>query len=166
MSIQFYWPFFNQVAFVILSFKNCLYMLDIDLLLVISLTDIFSHSVPCLFILWMVSLAVKKFPVSFRRCGTLLQSHASVPQGHFSNQRIQRMGIYTCWAHSSHSSCCVPAVLLWSHQGGKHRCGGDAIFLVRSGRETLGRLPGVGELWLEICRMSGHQLIKLGRRGM
>ena len=35
-------------------------MLDIDLLLVISLTDIFSHSVPCLFILWMVSFAGQK----------------------------------------------------------------------------------------------------------
>ena len=43
-----------------LSFKNCLYMLDIDLLLVISLTNIFCHSVPCLFILWMVSFAGQK----------------------------------------------------------------------------------------------------------
>lgn len=57
--IQFYWPFFNQVAFMLLSFMNCSYMLDIDLLLVISLTNIFSHSVHCLFILWMVSFAVQ-----------------------------------------------------------------------------------------------------------
>lgn len=40
----------------------------------------FAHSVGCLFILWMVSLAVKKLPVSFRCHGTLLQSHISVAQ--------------------------------------------------------------------------------------
>ena len=42
-------------------------MLDIDLLLVISLTDIFSHSVPCLFILWMVSFAGQKLVRSSHR---------------------------------------------------------------------------------------------------
>ena len=35
-------------------------MLDRTPLSVISLTDIFSHSVPCLFILWMVSFAGQK----------------------------------------------------------------------------------------------------------
>ena len=38
---------------------SCLYILDINPLLVISPTNIFSHSVGCLFILSMVSFAVQ-----------------------------------------------------------------------------------------------------------
>ena len=43
-----------------LSCMNCLYMLDINLLSVISFANNFSHSVGCLFILLMVSFAVQK----------------------------------------------------------------------------------------------------------
>ena len=39
---------------------SCLYILDINPLLVISFTNIFSHSVDCLFVLSMVSSAVQK----------------------------------------------------------------------------------------------------------
>ena len=39
---------------------DLLYMLDINPLLVISLTNIFSHSVSCLFILLIISFAVQK----------------------------------------------------------------------------------------------------------
>ena len=40
--------------------KHCLYMLDINLILVISLANSFLHLVGCFFILFMVSFAVQK----------------------------------------------------------------------------------------------------------
>ena len=49
-----------------LSYMSCLYILSINLLLVILLANIFSHSVGCLFALLMVSLAVQKV-LSFMR---------------------------------------------------------------------------------------------------
>ena len=45
----------------LLSCMSCLYILKIKSLLVASLANIFSHSVGCLFILFMVSFAVQKF---------------------------------------------------------------------------------------------------------
>ena len=48
------------VFFLMLSCIICLYMLDINPLLVISLTNILSHSVSCLFILLIISFAVQK----------------------------------------------------------------------------------------------------------
>ena len=39
---------------------SCLYTLEINLLLIILFANIFSHSVDCLFILLMVSLALQK----------------------------------------------------------------------------------------------------------
>ena len=47
--------------FFMLSYMICLYMLDINPLLIISLANIFSHSVGCLFILLIISFAVQKF---------------------------------------------------------------------------------------------------------
>ena len=52
--------FFNSF-FKLLSYVSCSYILDINPLLVISLANIFSHIVGCLFILLMVSFAVQKF---------------------------------------------------------------------------------------------------------
>ena len=46
--------------FLMLSCMNCLYMLDINPLSVISFANIFSYSVGCLFILSVVSFAVQK----------------------------------------------------------------------------------------------------------
>ena len=66
MSIQFFYPFFGWVVWfvclfvLILSCMSCLYMLDINPLSVTSFANIFSHSVDCLFVLLMVSLAVQK----------------------------------------------------------------------------------------------------------
>ena len=48
------------LAFLILSCMNCLYMLDIHPLLVISFANIFPHSVGCPFILLMVSFTMQK----------------------------------------------------------------------------------------------------------
>ena len=47
-------------VFLILSYISCLYILEINRLLVTSFANIFSHSVGCLFILFMVSFAVPK----------------------------------------------------------------------------------------------------------
>ena len=49
-------------GFLILS---CLYILEINPLLVTSFANIFSHSVGCLFILFMVSFAVQKLLIRF-----------------------------------------------------------------------------------------------------
>ena len=47
-------------GFLILSYMSCLYILDTNPLFVISLANIFSHSVGYLFVLSIVSLAVQK----------------------------------------------------------------------------------------------------------
>ena len=62
MSVQFFCPFFNWViwVFLMLSYMSCLYLLDINPLLVISLASIFSFSVGYLYILFMVSSAMQK----------------------------------------------------------------------------------------------------------
>ena len=63
----------GSLAFVclFLSCMNCLFILEIKPLLVTSFTSIFSHSVDCLFILFMVSFAMKKLV-------SLIRSHLFV----------------------------------------------------------------------------------------
>ena len=51
---------FESPCFRMLSCMSCLYMLYINLLLVLSFANIFSHSVSCVFVLFMVSFAVEK----------------------------------------------------------------------------------------------------------
>ena len=60
MSIQVFCPFFNWAVFLILSCMGCLYILDNNPILVISLANIFSSSVGCLSVLLMVFFAVWK----------------------------------------------------------------------------------------------------------
>uniref|UniRef100_A0A4X1VFY4 Uncharacterized protein n=1 Tax=Sus scrofa TaxID=9823 RepID=A0A4X1VFY4_PIG len=48
------------LAFVLLSCINCLYILEIKPLSVASFETIFSHSVSCLFVFFLVSFAVQK----------------------------------------------------------------------------------------------------------
>ena len=55
-------------VFLVLSCMSCLYILEINLLSVISFAIIFSHSEGCLFTLLIVSFAVQKFL-------TLIRSH-------------------------------------------------------------------------------------------
>ena len=57
--------------FFILSGMNCLYIFVINLLLVISLANIFPHSIDCLFVLSFVSFAVQKIL-------SLIKSHVFV----------------------------------------------------------------------------------------
>ena len=49
------------LVFLILSSINCLYILEIKPLLVTAFTNLFSHSIGCLFVLLMVSTSVQKF---------------------------------------------------------------------------------------------------------
>ena len=52
--------------FLILSYVNCLYILEISHLLVPLFSIIFSHSAGCLFVLFMISLAIQKHLSSIR----------------------------------------------------------------------------------------------------
>ena len=47
-------------VFLILSYMTCLYILEINPLLVALFANIFSHSIGCLFVLLMASFAVQK----------------------------------------------------------------------------------------------------------
>ena len=51
--------FLIGLFFLILSYMSCLYILEINLFVVLSFADIFSHSVGGLFISFMVSFAVQ-----------------------------------------------------------------------------------------------------------
>ena len=55
-----FWPFFWLGWSLILSHMSSLYILEINSLPVVSFANIFSHSLGCLFILFMVSFAVQK----------------------------------------------------------------------------------------------------------
>ena len=55
------WPnFWLGFVFLLLSYMSCFYILEINALSVASFADIFSRSVGCFFILFMVSFAVQK----------------------------------------------------------------------------------------------------------
>ena len=61
MSIQIFCPIFDQVFFsLILSCMSCFYILEMNPLLAALFANIFSHSVGCLFVLFIVSLSVQK----------------------------------------------------------------------------------------------------------
>ena len=62
MSIKIFCPFFliGLFLFLILSSMSCLYILEVNPLSVTLFKNIFSHSVGCLFILFMVSFSVQK----------------------------------------------------------------------------------------------------------
>ena len=61
MSFQVPFPLFDSVVcFSILSYISCLYILEINSLLVVSLAIIFSHSEGCLSTLLIVSFTVQK----------------------------------------------------------------------------------------------------------
>ena len=59
---------------------NCLYILQIDLLSIVSFANIFSHSEGCLFILFMVSFAVQEL-LSFIRSHLFIFVFISVTLG-------------------------------------------------------------------------------------
>ena len=61
MSVKVFGPFFNQVVFLLLSFKNSLYVLDNSHLTDMSLANIFSQSMTCLLSLLTLSFIEQKF---------------------------------------------------------------------------------------------------------
>ena len=79
--------------FLILSCTSCLYILEINLLFVSSLADVFSHSVGGLLVLLMVSFAVQKF-ISLIRSHLFLFTFISFALGDPSKKlflQFQRM---------------------------------------------------------------------------
>ena len=62
---RYFFPLFEEVVWVFLGLSciNCLYILEINSLSVVSFAIIFSHSEGCLFTLLIVSFAVKNFQV-------------------------------------------------------------------------------------------------------
>ena len=58
MSVYFC-PLFDSVVLLILNCMNCLHILEINPLPVVSFAITFSHSESCLFILFIVSFAVQ-----------------------------------------------------------------------------------------------------------
>jgi len=54
------WFFFLFLFFLILSCMSCSHILEINLLSVVESANIFSHSIGCLFVLFMISFAVQK----------------------------------------------------------------------------------------------------------
>ena len=68
------------LAFLLLSYLSCLYVLEIRPLLVASFQAIFSHSVSCLFVFLLVSFAVQKL-VSLLRSHWFIFAFISVALG-------------------------------------------------------------------------------------
>uniref|UniRef100_A0A8D1USN3 Uncharacterized protein n=1 Tax=Sus scrofa TaxID=9823 RepID=A0A8D1USN3_PIG len=60
------------LAFLLLSCISCLYILEIKPLSVVSFDTIFSHSVSCLFVFFLVSFAVQKLVSLIRSHGFIL----------------------------------------------------------------------------------------------
>ena len=62
MSIKVFCPLFDELfVFSALKLYVLLCILEIKLLSVVSFANIFSHSVGCLFVLFMISFVVQKF---------------------------------------------------------------------------------------------------------
>ena len=79
MSIQILFPFFffwlGYLFFLILICMSCLYILEVNPLSVTWFSNIFSHSVGCLFVLLMVSFAGEKTVSSISSAGKTGQPH-------------------------------------------------------------------------------------------
>ena len=81
MSVQVFCPFFDWVVVsLLLSCMSCLYILEIKPLLVASFANNFSHSIGCLFVLFMVSFAVQKL-ISLIRSHLFIFAFISIALG-------------------------------------------------------------------------------------
>ena len=76
--------------FLILSCMSCLYILEINPLSVTSFANIFSHSEGCLFVLFMVSFAVRKL-LSFIRSHLFSFVFISITLGDRSKKILLRL---------------------------------------------------------------------------
>ena len=73
MSIQVFCPFSHWVVgFFALSCISCLYILEIRPLSVASFETMFSHSIGCLFVFFLVSFAVQKLVSLMRSHGFIV----------------------------------------------------------------------------------------------
>ena len=81
MSIQVFCHFsLGLLAFLLVSCKSCLYIPEIKPFSVASFETIFSHSVRCLFVFFLVSFAVQKL-VSLMRSHWFIFAFISVALG-------------------------------------------------------------------------------------
>ena len=78
-------PIFWLIVYLILSYMSCLYILEMNPLLVASFANIFSHSVDCLFILSIVSFAVQEL-LSLIRSHLFVFSFISFALGDWSKK--------------------------------------------------------------------------------
>ena len=81
--------FIGLFAFLLLSCMSCLYILEIKPLLVTSFANIFSRSIDCLFILFVVSFAVQKL-VSLIRSHLFSFAFISVALGDWPKKTLVR----------------------------------------------------------------------------
>ena len=88
MSVYVFFPLSDWVVcfFLVLSCMSCLYILEINLLSVVSVAIIFSYSEGCLFILLIVSFAVQKL-LSLIRCHLFIFDIISFALGHKSKKK-------------------------------------------------------------------------------
>ena len=84
---------------------SCLYILDVNPLLVISFANIFSHSVGCLFILLVVSFAVPML-LSFVKFHLLIFAYFSFALEGRSKEHVATIYI-------KEFSACFPPGVLW-----------------------------------------------------
>ena len=85
-------------VFLILSCMSCLYILEINLLSVVSFAIIFSHSESCLFILFIVSFAVQKL-LSFIRSHLFIFVFISISLGGGSLEDLAVIYVRECFAY-------------------------------------------------------------------
>ena len=60
MSVQVFCPFFHWIVSFIIGYMSCLYILEINPLLLGLFANIFCYSESCLFVLFIVSFIVQK----------------------------------------------------------------------------------------------------------
>ena len=85
-------------VFLILSYMNCLYILEINSFSVASFANIFSHSVGCLFVLFVVSFAVQKF-LNLIRPHLFIFVFISITLGDGSKKNIAVIFVKECSAY-------------------------------------------------------------------
>ena len=83
-----------------------LYILEIKPLSVTSLANIFSHSVGCLFILFMVSFAVQK-PISLIRSHLFVFAFISISLGDWPKKTLAQFYVRECCLCSSYMVSCL-----------------------------------------------------------
>ena len=106
ISVQILCPFLYWVVFSLFSCKSFSYILDTSLLTDICFASIFSYSVGCLFVLFMVSFAVQKL-LSLIRSHLFIFAFISITLGDESKKKIAVIYVKECFAYFSSGSFIV-----------------------------------------------------------